>query len=81
MKSEKEIREKLDELKKKRKEIVAPSWDGIIYGTKEYFKNVDKTQVMFSLLKQLTSEISLLEWILSEKGEYLVSWKTEDQEI
>jgi hypothetical protein len=81
MKSEKEIREKLDELKKKRKEIDAPSWDGIIYGTKEYFKNVDKTQVMFSLLKQLTSEISLLEWILSEKGEYPVSWETENQEF
>ena len=81
MKSEKEIREKLDELKKKRKEIDTPSWDGIIYGTKEYFKNVDKTQVMFSLLKQLTSEISLLEWILSEKREYPVSWETEDQEF
>jgi hypothetical protein len=80
MKSEKEIREKLDELKKKRKEIDTPSWDGIIYGTKEYFKNVDKTQVMFSLLKQLTSEISLLEWILSEKREYPVSWEMENQE-
>jgi hypothetical protein len=79
MKSEKEIREKLDELKKKRKEIDTPSWDGIVYGTKEYFKNVDKTQAVFSVLKQLTSEISLLEWILSEKGEYPVSWETEDQ--
>jgi hypothetical protein len=78
MKSEKEIRDKLDELKKKRKEIDTPSWDGIVYATKEYFKNVDKTQVMFSLLKQLTSEISLLEWILSEKGEYPVSWETEE---
>jgi hypothetical protein len=35
---------------------------------------------MFSLLKQLTSEISLLEWILSEKREYPVSWEMENQE-
>ncbi len=70
MKSEMEIREKLAELRKRFDELSRPMEDG------EDMSFAAEERERCGRLCWVSHEITILEWMLGEKGAYRPSWET-----
>lgn len=75
MRSEAEIRDKLESLRKQYDESHKnPITQTTEYGTIEYFDEFTKREEQIRTDIQMIDEMAMLEWVLEEKPRWMTSW-------